>query len=36
MTVGVKGISQLRAGDIINVEIKQENIEFGQVYGSTS
>ena len=30
MTVGVKGISQLRAGDIINVEIKQENIEFGQ------
>ncbi len=30
MTVGHEGLSQLRAGDIINVEIKQENIEMGQ------
>jgi len=30
MTVGNEGLSQLRAGDIINVEIKQENIEMGQ------
>lgn len=30
MTVGHEGLSQLRAGDIINVEIEQENIEIGQ------
>lgn len=30
MTVSHEGLSQLRAGDIINVEIKQENIELGQ------
>lgn len=30
MTVGHEGLSQLRAGDIINVELKQENIEIGQ------